>query len=133
MSTKKTITRFGTAYGRTIRERLASIEEGYRGKHKCPYCSYVTVTREAAGIWSCHQVQGEVHLARIPADKAYACQERPGGGGVNVQVLLCNKDSRMRTSKRARALHLLGSKIVFQARTSNSRSLQIGFNHNSQH
>jgi len=53
MGTKKTITRFGTRYGRTIRERLASIEEGYRGKHKCPYCSYVKVSREAAGIWNC--------------------------------------------------------------------------------
>jgi large subunit ribosomal protein L37Ae len=53
MATKKTITRFGTRYGRTIRERLADIESGYRGKHKCPYCSYVKVTREAAGIWGC--------------------------------------------------------------------------------
>ncbi len=53
MATKKTITRFGTRYGRTIRERLADIEEGYRGKHKCPHCNYVKVTRAAAGIWSC--------------------------------------------------------------------------------
>lgn len=53
MAEKKTITRFGTRYGRTIRERLADIESGYRGKHKCPYCSYTTVTRAAAGIWSC--------------------------------------------------------------------------------
>jgi ribosomal protein eL43 len=53
MATKKTITRFGTRYGRTIRERLAAIESGYRGRHKCPYCSYTNVTREAAGIWSC--------------------------------------------------------------------------------
>jgi large subunit ribosomal protein L37Ae len=53
MATKKTITRFGTRYGRTIRERLATIEAGYRGKHKCPYCSYNDVTRKAAGIWEC--------------------------------------------------------------------------------
>jgi len=50
---KKTITRYGTRYGRTIRERLAAVEAGYRGKHKCPYCSYVGVTRIAAGIWTC--------------------------------------------------------------------------------
>lgn len=50
---KKTITRYGTRYGRTIRERLANIEAGYRGKHKCPFCTYTNVTREAAGIWSC--------------------------------------------------------------------------------
>jgi large subunit ribosomal protein L37Ae len=53
MAEKKTITRFGTRYGRTIRERLADIESGYRGKHKCPYCSYTRVTRQAAGIWQC--------------------------------------------------------------------------------
>jgi len=50
---KKTITRFGARYGRTIRERLATVEAGYRGKHKCPYCAYTKVTRKAAGIWSC--------------------------------------------------------------------------------
>lgn len=53
MASKKTITRFGTRYGRTIRERLADVEAGYRGKHKCPYCSYTKVTRKAAGVWNC--------------------------------------------------------------------------------
>lgn len=49
----KTITRFGSRYGRTIRERLAAAESGYRGKHNCPYCSYKQVQRVAAGIWEC--------------------------------------------------------------------------------
>ena len=52
---KKTVTRFGTRYGRTIREHLADIEAGYRGKHKCPYCNYTQVKRVAAGIWSCNK------------------------------------------------------------------------------
>lgn len=59
MGEKKTITRFGTRYGRTIRERLAAIESGYRGKHKCPYCSYTNVTREAAGIWTCSKCKAK--------------------------------------------------------------------------
>jgi large subunit ribosomal protein L37Ae len=50
---KKTITRYGARYGRTIRERLADVEAGYRGSHKCPYCAYVKVYRKAAGIWEC--------------------------------------------------------------------------------
>jgi large subunit ribosomal protein L37Ae len=50
---KKTITRFGPRYGRTIKDRLGKIESGYRGKHKCPFCSYTNVTRTAAGIWEC--------------------------------------------------------------------------------
>jgi large subunit ribosomal protein L37Ae len=53
MAQKKTITRYGARYGRTIRERLADVEAGYRGKHKCPFCSYENVKREAAGIWNC--------------------------------------------------------------------------------
>lgn len=52
-TTKKTVTRYGTRYGRTIRERLAAIESSYKGKHKCPYCSYTAVKRQAAGIWAC--------------------------------------------------------------------------------
>jgi large subunit ribosomal protein L37Ae len=59
MAEKKTITRFGTRYGRTIRERLADIESGYRGKHKCPYCNYTNVTREAAGIWICSKCKAK--------------------------------------------------------------------------
>jgi large subunit ribosomal protein L37Ae len=53
MATNKTVTRYGTRYGRTIRERIFDVEAGYRGKHKCPYCSYTNVTRKAAGIWQC--------------------------------------------------------------------------------
>jgi large subunit ribosomal protein L37Ae len=51
--TKKTITRFGSRYGRTTRERLASIEATYKGKHSCPHCAYKNVKRVAAGIWQC--------------------------------------------------------------------------------
>ncbi len=48
-----TVTRYGTRYGRTTRERLAKAELGYKGKQKCPHCSYTAVKRLAAGIWSC--------------------------------------------------------------------------------
>ena len=48
-----TVTRYGTRYGRTIRERLKKAEEGHKGKHKCVYCAYTSVKRKAAGIWHC--------------------------------------------------------------------------------
>lgn len=50
---KKTVTRYGTRYGRTTRERLAKVEQQYKTKQKCPYCSYPQVSRKAAGIWHC--------------------------------------------------------------------------------
>jgi large subunit ribosomal protein L37Ae len=46
--------RFGTRYGRSLKERLAKIELGYRGKNKCPYCGKSKVKRAAIGIWFCN-------------------------------------------------------------------------------
>lgn len=49
----KTTRRFGPRYGRTVKLRLAKIEEEQRKKHKCPYCHKPAVKRLAAGIWFC--------------------------------------------------------------------------------
>jgi large subunit ribosomal protein L37Ae len=45
--------RFGVRYGRTIREKVDSIEKIYKAKHRCPYCSKETVKRLSVGIWNC--------------------------------------------------------------------------------
>ena len=45
--------RFGSRYGRSIRQKVWSIEKELRSKHKCPYCSKPKVKRLAAGIWEC--------------------------------------------------------------------------------
>ena len=45
--------RFGARYGRRTKERFAEIEKELKKKHKCPYCSNLTVRRLAAGIWYC--------------------------------------------------------------------------------
>lgn len=47
--------RFGVRYGRSNRDKLASVEELHRGWHKCPYCSKEAVKRVAAGIWNCRK------------------------------------------------------------------------------
>ncbi len=54
-ATKKydSVKRFGSRYGRRIREKVAKIEQELRKKHTCPYCSYKQVKRLAAGIWYC--------------------------------------------------------------------------------
>lgn len=45
--------RFGTRYGATLKLKLAKIEKEQRGKHECPYCGKVQVSRISYGIWHC--------------------------------------------------------------------------------
>jgi large subunit ribosomal protein L37Ae len=47
--------RFGTRYGPTNKDKVALIEQGHRGRHKCPFCSYVKVKRLSRGIWQCEK------------------------------------------------------------------------------
>lgn len=55
MRTKKvgSTGRFGSKYGKKIRDRVKSIEKKKNEKYKCPSCSRTAVTREASGIWVC--------------------------------------------------------------------------------
>ncbi len=55
MAKVKAVTRYGPRYGRTVRERVANAESGYKGKQKCPHCGYTGVKRESAGIWNCNK------------------------------------------------------------------------------
>ncbi|MBS3117331.1 50S ribosomal protein L37ae [Candidatus Woesearchaeota archaeon] len=55
MATKKVgaAGRFGVRYGRTIRKKVAKVEERQRRWQKCPYCTKLRVKRLSAGIWQC--------------------------------------------------------------------------------
>jgi large subunit ribosomal protein L37Ae len=45
--------RFGARYGRSVRAKLAGVEEKQRVKQNCPYCKKFGVKRLSKGIWSC--------------------------------------------------------------------------------
>jgi len=45
--------RFGARYGRSVRAKVANVEEKQRKKQKCPYCGKLGVKRSASGIWNC--------------------------------------------------------------------------------
>jgi large subunit ribosomal protein L37Ae len=45
--------RFGTRYGRTVKQRFIEVEQLHRKAYKCEYCTKVRVKRIAAGIWHC--------------------------------------------------------------------------------
>ena len=47
------VKRFGSRYGRTIRQRLGKIESEQKKKHVCPYCNKTQVKRLASGLWYC--------------------------------------------------------------------------------
>lgn len=53
--TKKTGSagRFGSRYGRTIRQKVADIEKRQKRKQLCPYCKHNTAKRISMGIFSC--------------------------------------------------------------------------------
>jgi large subunit ribosomal protein L37Ae len=45
--------RFGARYGRSVRTKLAGVEDKQRIKQKCPYCAKMGVKRLSKGIWKC--------------------------------------------------------------------------------
>jgi len=53
--TKKVSTtgRFGSRYGKRIRELVVAVEKKQRKRQKCPYCKKNAVKRIAKGIWGC--------------------------------------------------------------------------------
>ena len=45
--------RFGSRYGKRVRDKLIKVEEKQRKKQKCPLCSKFGVKRISKGIWKC--------------------------------------------------------------------------------
>jgi large subunit ribosomal protein L37Ae len=55
-STKKQYTAsLGARYGRTVRKRLAQVEEYKRIKYPCQSCGGKSVKRISVGIWKCRK------------------------------------------------------------------------------
>ena len=52
--------RLGSRYGVKIRRRIADIESQGRGRHECPKCKSVAVTRTSTGIWTCKHCGSEM-------------------------------------------------------------------------
>ena len=49
--------RFGVRYGKTIRGKVAKIEEKQRKKQVCPYCKKQAVKRISMGIFKCKKCE----------------------------------------------------------------------------
>jgi large subunit ribosomal protein L37Ae len=79
MARTKAVTRYGVRYGRTLRERLAKAESGYKGKQKCPHCLYEGVKRLAAGIWNCEKCDKKFTSRAYQIRKPLSVKPRKGG------------------------------------------------------
>ena len=47
--------RFEARYGKTLRQKVLSIEKNQRKKQKCPYCKNFTAKRVSMGIYLCRK------------------------------------------------------------------------------
>jgi len=45
--------RFGSRYGKSIREAVLEADKKAKASYNCPFCSRISVRRVAAGIWQC--------------------------------------------------------------------------------
>lgn len=50
---KKMFGRFGSKYGKRIREDVLKANKKSKSLYKCPSCSRLAVKRVASGIWKC--------------------------------------------------------------------------------
>ncbi len=51
--------RFGSRYGRRIRQRVIDIEKKQKKKQKCPYCNAINVKRISTGIYKCNKCKSK--------------------------------------------------------------------------
>lgn len=49
----KSAGRFGSRYGKRVRNSLVKIESKQRVKQRCPFCKKLGVKRISKGIWRC--------------------------------------------------------------------------------
>jgi large subunit ribosomal protein L37Ae len=57
--------RLGVRYGVTVRKKIADVEAVAKGRHECPKCMAVAMSRRANGIWFCN------HCGAILASSSY--------------------------------------------------------------
>jgi large subunit ribosomal protein L37Ae len=57
--------RFGSKYGKSVRDRFRDVQRIHKGEHECPNCKKPGLKRKASGIWECskckHKVAGKAY------------------------------------------------------------------------
>ena len=47
--------RFGTRYGKRLKNLVSVVERTQKKRHMCPKCKMKYVKRETSGVWKCHK------------------------------------------------------------------------------
>lgn len=53
------VKRFGSRYGRRVKEKLGKVEVENHLKSGCPFCNLAKVKRVSAGIWFCSKCESK--------------------------------------------------------------------------
>jgi large subunit ribosomal protein L37Ae len=78
MATKKVgpAGRFGSRYGKKIRQKFADIEKVQKQRHTCPVCKMPYVKRVSSGVWKCKKCGTKfAGLAYYPSVEAIKKEE----------------------------------------------------------
>jgi len=84
--------RLGVRYGVTVRKRIADIEAVAKGRHECPKCKAVAMSRKANGIWFCN------HCGAITASGSYM-PTKPVAVRREVAVVLAEAEAKEAAKK----------------------------------
>ena len=76
MATKKkaqygSVKRYGSRYGRTLKQKAGKIESQQKKTYQCPSCRYEQVRQESTGIWACRKCGAKF------TSKAYSVAKLP--------------------------------------------------------
>jgi large subunit ribosomal protein L37Ae len=68
--------RFGSRYGKRIREKLKDIESVQKKRHVCPVCKMPYVKRISSGVWKCKKCGAKfAGLAYYPSGESIKKEE----------------------------------------------------------
>lgn len=68
--------RFGSRYGKRIREKFKDIESVQKKRHVCPACNMPYVKRISSGVWKCKKCGAKfAGLAYYPSGEAIKKEE----------------------------------------------------------
>jgi large subunit ribosomal protein L37Ae len=65
------VKRFGTRYGRTLKNKMDKVEAMQQKEYRCPECHYEKVERLSLGIWECGKCKAKF------TSKAYTVAKLP--------------------------------------------------------
>lgn len=70
--------RLGARYGVRVRKRIADVESVTRGRHECPRCKTVAMSRIANGIWLCSHCGANIASSSYMPTKPVAVRREIG-------------------------------------------------------